>query len=139
MLSDLSENLVAVIRKYPEPELDSFTPGITFYMAPDDDLKNYASFETFVAISKDAIHFLLRNLEVFEKPTWTSGSNYEAYRLKTSYLFEHERFEPIKIEDEFLIVHHDDILYSIHLFDSPGAGENCANELTIFKNSLHIA
>jgi len=140
LVEELSDGLVAVIRKYPDSIGGTrFNPSVTFYMSPDDVLDEFDTFESFVESAVDTFELVLTDYEVIEEPKPVVGKNFEALTYKAKFLFEHEDISSILIDDETWVIHHNGLIYTIHMYDTPYANDVARNEFKELKNSLHIA
>ncbi len=145
LIKDLEDlkGLSVVLKKYPDSKLSPegqniFSPSITFFMEEDDTVKDYENLVELCKESHIGFSQLLSGYECYEAPEEFSGKNYKAARSKSSFLFEAENMIPTIIDDEMLCIHYGDILYSIHMYDSPYINDTAQDEFKLFKGSLHI-
>lgn len=140
LVKELSDGLVAIIQKYPQSlNIKRFSPSITFFMSPDDVLSEFNMFSDFVESAIGGFELVLTNYEVIEPPTPVNGKNFKAFTFKSSFLFEHDDIRPTLVDDEVWIIHHNDLIYTVHMYDTPYANDVAEVEFDEFKSSLHIA
>ncbi len=140
LVKELSDGLVAVIKKYPTSlNITQFSPSITFFMSPDDALEESDSFEDFVFEAIDGFSLVLTGYNLTMPPTALVGKDYKAYTFKSRFLFEHEDISEVLIDDEVWLIHHNGLIYTIHMYDTPYNGDGTQTEFEDFKSSLHIA
>lgn len=138
-----AENLVAVIKKYPDTlkaKDHEFGPGITFSMSSDEIPSEFDNFEAAVQAEIEGSKICLTDYEVIKSPAVFKGKNYSAYSFKSKFLFEHADLKrSTLIDDEVLMIHHNKLIYTIHMYDSPYQNDIASVEFEAFKSSLHIA
>ncbi len=138
------KGLSVVVSKYPvglsqAGEKYIFSPSVTFFMEDDAELKNFESLQELCEQSIEGFGSLLKEYQCFDAPQKTQGINFEAVRAKSKFLFECENMDPVMVDDEFMLVHYRNKIYSIHLYDSPYENDVAQYEFARFKESLHIA
>lgn len=140
LVNELSDGLVTVIKKYPSSlKINQFSPSITFFMSPDDILEEFDTFEDFVGRAIDGFSLVLTGYDVTIPPKAFVGKGFEAFTFKSRYLFEHKDISGVLIDDEVWIIHHNGLIYTIHMYDTPYDGDDTQVEFEQFKSSLHIA
>lgn len=134
---DQASTLVAVISKYDDKH-PRFSPGITVYKNEEDR----ADFDSLDELMQSAIvgfSSLLKDFTVVSSPEPLQLSNCQCMRMKSQWVFQHERIPSTLIEDETLVIDQDPVLYTIHLYDAPSIAEQAQTEFQEFIRSLRIA
>lgn len=134
---DQTSTLVAVISKYDHMHI-GFSPSITVFKN-EEDRADYGSLEELVEGALDGFSLLLKDFTVLDAPAPLELSNCSCIRLKSRWLFRHERIPPTVIEDETLVIDQDPVLYTVHLYDAPSIADAAQNEFRRFVESLRIA
>jgi hypothetical protein len=140
-MMELSQGLLATLSKYPivgDP-VKRFSPSITFFRGDESCMEDHENLMDLTSKSMIGFRCLLTDYECMEEPQFVRRSDCVMVRGKSRFLFEHREIEPVLIDDEMFVVHHQRSIYTIHLYDSPYGGDTSQDEFRIFRESLHIA
>ncbi|MEW4568677.1 hypothetical protein AB1L88_12500 [Tautonia sp. JC769] len=136
---DQAATMVATISKYGDA-VRAFGPSITVFKNREDYPSSMpGSLEALARGGIEGWGNLLREYEVLEAPSRGEVSRCACVRFKARWLFEHRDIEPVVVEDETLLIDQGSLLYTIHLYDSPEAGETAPEEFARFLEGLHLA
>lgn len=138
---EVSQGLLATLSKYPiqGDSIKRFSPSVTFFKSDDSCLEECKDLLEFSSKAIMGFKCLLTNYECIEEPQFITRSDCVMVRSKSKFLFEHHEIEPVLIDAETFVVHHQRSIYTIHLYDSPYSGDTAQSEFRLFTESLHIA
>lgn len=134
---DQTSTLVAVVAKY-DWEVTRFSPSITVFKNAEDR-GNFESLDDLIDGALTGFAEVLKDFEVIDPPAHCELSNCSCVRLKSRWLFQHEKILPTVIHDETLVIDQAPVLYTIHLYDAPSVGDVAEQEFRQFVRSLRIA
>lgn len=134
---DQTSTLLAVISKY-DLQYPAFSPSITVFKN-EEDRADFESLDDLISNAIIGFSSLLKDYTVLSQPEPLQLSNCQCIRLKSRWIFQHERMPSTLIEDETLIIDQDPVLYTIHLYDAPSIREVAQPEFENFVGSLRLA
>jgi len=134
---DQTSTMVAVISKYDD-KFHGFSPSITVFKN-EEDRADFGSLDELVDASLNGFSSLLKDFTVVDEPAPHRLSNCTCIRLKSRWLFQHQKITSTVIDDETLVIDQDPLLYTVHLYDAPSIGEETQGEFRHFVRSLRIA
>lgn len=134
---DQASTLVAMIAKYDDNH-PRFSPGITLYKN-EEDRAEFESLDELIESALVGFSSLLKDFTVVSHPEPLQLSNCQCMRMKSRWVFQHERIPSTLIEDEALVIDQDPVLYTIHMYDAPSIGEDAQAAFQEFSRSLRIA
>ena len=141
IFEELTQGLMATLSKYPlqQSSPQRFSPSVTFFKDTDECLNDYEDLRELSSDAQRGFSEFLNDYECTESPEYLDLKDCVIVRSKSKFLFEHSEIEPVLVDDETFLVHHEKSLYTIHLYDSPYTGDSSQAEFVLFKDSLHIA
>lgn len=134
---DQASTLVAVLSKYDDSH-PRFGPGITVYKN-EEDRGEFESLDELIEAAMVGFSSLLKDFTVLSHPEPLQLSNCQCMRMKSRWMFQHDRIPSTLIDDETFVIDQDPVLYTIHLYDAPSIGEDAQTEFAEFGRSLRIA
>lgn len=141
VMLEVSQGLLATLSKYPieGDSIKRFSPSVTMFKSDDSCLEEYEDLREFSSMAMNGFKRLLRDYECLEEPHFVRRSDCLMVRSKSKFLFEHQEIEPVLVDNETFLLHHQGAIYTIHLYDSPYSGDASQSEFKAFRESLHIA